>query len=466
MNVATKDGIDGQVVVGKNGVETNAQFAVADGGAKKHNSFETGGTDGTTKINERLVVEGEAILEDDMKIAKNLFIGENGENYNVAIDKDGNANFAGRLSADMANIAGKTELASVATFETDAIKFSADTQVSEKLTAEGLEATNEIKTKALTVTDELTAKSIATTNACAVGKNLTVGGTLTSDEETKLVKRDGNSYVIEATKDKIHLNADVDASKETIDADKVTANDITAENNATLPGAAFKTSAIDLTAPVGVSENLTVAEGKTLAADALTVKYLSSRVSGEAISVDSDVSVSGKLTATGLAIGESSINEDTVNKLNAIENQLKTKQLWATEAAYAAKLVVTGEEDGAVTIGNANYIETASGNTLLKVYGKVEANRFNARSDARLKENLREYEPKKSILDLPVYEYDYKSGEKDVVGCIAQDLQEICPEIVCEGKDGYLSIEESKIVYLLLKEVKKLREEVDELKRR
>lgn len=61
-------------------------------------------------------------------------------------------------------------------------------------------------------------------------------------------------------------------------------------------------------------------------------------------------------------------------------------------------------------------------------------------------------------------EFDFKETKKHTIGCLAQDLQEICPEIVSEDEKGFLSIEESKIIYLLLDEVKKLRAEVDQLK--
>lgn len=70
----------------------------------------------------------------------------------------------------------------------------------------------------------------------------------------------------------------------------------------------------------------------------------------------------------------------------------------------------------------------------------------------------------KSILDLPVVEFDYNTDNSHHIGCIAQDLQEICPEIVHENKYGYLTIEENKLVYLLLDEVKKLKQEIEELK--
>ena len=99
--------------------------------------------------------------------------------------------------------------------------------------------------------------------------------------------------------------------------------------------------------------------------------------------------------------------------------------------------------------------------------GTIKTGTFIATSDKRLKENITPYNCEKSILDLPVYKYNFISdaSKKEHIGCLAQDLQEICPEIVHEGNDGYLSINESKIVYLLLEEVKQLRKEINELKR-
>lgn len=96
----------------------------------------------------------------------------------------------------------------------------------------------------------------------------------------------------------------------------------------------------------------------------------------------------------------------------------------------------------------------------------VEAPSFNATSDKRLKENIIPFTPEKSILDLPVYTFNFKSdkNKKKHVGCLAQDLQEICPDLVNEDSQGYLSIEESKITYLLLEEVKELKKQIEELK--
>ena len=89
---------------------------------------------------------------------------------------------------------------------------------------------------------------------------------------------------------------------------------------------------------------------------------------------------------------------------------------------------------------------------------------FNVSSDERLKDNIEDFSPKGSILDLGVKQFDYRQDGSHHIGCIAQDVQRICPEIVHENEDGYLTLEEGKLVYLLLDEVKKLRKELDELK--
>lgn len=88
---------------------------------------------------------------------------------------------------------------------------------------------------------------------------------------------------------------------------------------------------------------------------------------------------------------------------------------------------------------------------------------FNAASDRRLKKNIKEYDTEKSILDVPVKEYDYKSTGTHTIGFIAQELQEVFPELVTQDPNGFLGIQETKLVYLLMLEVKKLRARVDEL---
>ena len=100
----------------------------------------------------------------------------------------------------------------------------------------------------------------------------------------------------------------------------------------------------------------------------------------------------------------------------------------------------------------------------IKADGQIQANTFNALSDSRLKENIKIFNYEKSILDLPIYTYNFKTTPSKLnIGCIAQELQKLYPELVEENSDGYLAIQETKLVYLLLEEIKQLNNRLKKL---
>lgn len=143
--------------------------------------------------------------------------------------------------------------------------------------------------------------------------------------------------------------------------------------------------------------------------------------------------------------------------------------------SYATYLKVTSNNTSAnrYLVASSTYSSSTSATAYVysNIYlnhntGQLTATTFNATSDARLKENITPYENDKSVLDLPVYHYDFIDGVKDQIGCLAQDLQKICPEIVNEEENGYLTITESKIVYLLLEELKKQNSRIAELEKK
>lgn len=47
---------------------------------------------------------------------------------------------------------------------------------------------------------------------------------------------------------------------------------------------------------------------------------------------------------------------------------------------------------------------------------------------------------------------------------MAQDLEELYPELVTKDDNGKLSIQENKLVYLLIEEIKNLKKEINILK--
>ena len=95
----------------------------------------------------------------------------------------------------------------------------------------------------------------------------------------------------------------------------------------------------------------------------------------------------------------------------------------------------------------------------------MTAQRFNATSDSRKKIDIKDYSCQKSILDLPIKSFKYREDptQTTYIGCLAQDLLEICPEIVNIDEACFFTIQEIKLVYLLLQELKELKTQVKAL---
>ena len=107
--------------------------------------------------------------------------------------------------------------------------------------------------------------------------------------------------------------------------------------------------------------------------------------------------------------------------------------------------------------------------------GNLYATYFYGTSDRRLKENIKDLDL--NCLDLVnninLREFSWKADEthKPVIGAIAQELKQILPEKYVhefiggqETKDEYLSINDSKLVYLLIGAIQEQQKEIENLK--
>jgi hypothetical protein len=92
---------------------------------------------------------------------------------------------------------------------------------------------------------------------------------------------------------------------------------------------------------------------------------------------------------------------------------------------------------------------------------------YNTTSDERLKENIQDANDAGSkIDDIQIRQFDWKdSGEHQDYGVIAQELQAVAPEAVSEGytEDDMMSVDYSKLVPTLIKEIQSLRTRVAQL---
>jgi hypothetical protein len=92
-------------------------------------------------------------------------------------------------------------------------------------------------------------------------------------------------------------------------------------------------------------------------------------------------------------------------------------------------------------------------------------------SDRRLKENISPItNPIEKINQIGGYEYDWipmegiHENEGHDIGVIAQEIQEVLPEIVTRRENGYLAVKYERIVALLIECVKEQQTQIDELK--
>ena len=118
---------------------------------------------------------------------------------------------------------------------------------------------------------------------------------------------------------------------------------------------------------------------------------------------------------------------------------------------------------------NTSAVEISGQNKSFKIYNNVAVDIYTninmhgysikGQSDARMKKN---------IVDTPVNALDVinsvdmksfdwiENGEHETIGIIAQQLQDVAPELVYEEKDGHLSIYTLKLVYYCMKAIQEL----------
>ena len=88
-------------------------------------------------------------------------------------------------------------------------------------------------------------------------------------------------------------------------------------------------------------------------------------------------------------------------------------------------------------------------------------------SDRRLKKNIEQAQSaSQKIDDINVYQFDWiEDGKHEDFGVVAQEMQEVFPDCVAvqDPETGYLGIDYSKLVPVLLKEIKDLRARVADL---
>ena len=124
-------------------------------------------------------------------------------------------------------------------------------------------------------------------------------------------------------------------------------------------------------------------------------------------------------------------------------------------------------------IADANVVDSGFGvYSTAKIASEKDIIAF-VSSDKRLKTNIKKIQSSlDKILEIDGVSFEWKDGydkriqNKTNLGVIAQDVQEVIPEIVKERKDGYLAVQYDQLVPVLIEAVKDQQKQIDELKKK
>jgi hypothetical protein len=202
--------------------------------------------------------------------------------------------------------------------------------------------------------------------------------------------------------------------------------------------------------------------------------------SANAVDVISGIynSTSDKIVCTLARQDSAAINADT---LDGLDSTLFLR----TNGANTATAAITNDDttrfwmnlSGLLTTGikwdtTANQIQFQDAGTT-RAYidldnGELSATSIVETSDERLKENITNIDSTKALKQIKkmqgVY-FDRKDTGLREVGLIAQRVQALEPLLVQEGEDGYLAVNYSRVVALLIESIKEQQQQIDTLRR-
>jgi hypothetical protein len=129
--------------------------------------------------------------------------------------------------------------------------------------------------------------------------------------------------------------------------------------------------------------------------------------------------------------------------------------------------VVTATGDGTTPLNGEVNLQFDSGTNILSVTGAIRATgdiTAYYTSDARHKDNIQVIEnalDKVKKLNGVIWEWNQETTDEVTkslpnTGLIAQEVKEVLPEVVIERQDGYLAIDYSKMLGLLVEAIKEL----------
>jgi len=116
------------------------------------------------------------------------------------------------------------------------------------------------------------------------------------------------------------------------------------------------------------------------------------------------------------------------------------------------------------TVNSRVGVGTTVPSTTLSVSGTITCTDINSTSDIKLKENIHSIDnPLDKVMQINGVGFRWKDTKEDAIGVIAQDIEEVLPELVKEN-EHHKSVNYNGLIGVLIEAVKEQQRQILELK--
>ena len=180
------------------------------------------------------------------------------------------------------------------------------------------------------------------------------------------------------------------------------------------------------------------------------------------------LTASGLITALSPGSGDNSSNVPTTSWVNTAISGSSSASKWTTQSGtyniyYSLGNVGIGTTTPQYPLDVFGNVNVSNGN--VNVNGNVIATSYNTTSDYRIKKDVTPLDDKFTVDKLRPVTYNNTKLEKQDIGLIAHEVQEIYPFLVTGEKDGenFQTVNYTGLISILIKEIQDLKERVKKL---
>ena len=190
-----------------------------------------------------------------------------------------------------------------------------------------------------------------------------------------------------------------------------------------------------------------------------TTNVVAALTAGTNVSIAANGTISSTDTNTTYSVGDGGLTQKNFtttlkSKLDGIATGA-TANVGDITGVTAGTNLNGGGSSGGVTVNlDANITLTT-----------VTATNFNTTSDRNTKKDITPIaDAVRKVQQLGGYNFTFKDTDEKSSGVIAQEVQEVLPELVQEGDEGHLTVQYGNMVGLLIEAIKEQQTQIDELK--